>query len=136
MPLMFWNAQTDMNCIQHIARRVLNTGYANHIERLMVICNFCLLAGIDPYEVSVWFLSCFVDAYDWVVVPNIVGMGMNSDDGYTATRPYIASANYINKMSEVSIHKRSISRMASRVTTLLSHLALLPALVWPTAKLT
>lgn len=99
MPQMFWNAQTDMKCIQHIARRVLDTGYSNHIERLMVICNFCLLAGIDPYEVSNWFLSCYVDAYDWVVVPNVVGMGMNSDEGHTATKPYISSANYINKMS-------------------------------------
>ncbi|GCE08066.1 cryptochrome/photolyase family protein [Dictyobacter aurantiacus] len=100
MPQMFWDGLTDMKCVQHIARRVLDTGYSNHIERLMVICNFCLLSGIDPYEVSNWFLSCYVDAYDWVVLPNVVGMGMNSDDGYTATKPYIASANYINKMSD------------------------------------
>ncbi|GAC1372341.1 MAG: cryptochrome/photolyase family protein [Ktedonobacteraceae bacterium] len=100
MPLMFWNGRTEMNCIRHVAQRVLATGYNNHIERLMVVCNFCLLAGIIPAEVAEWFLSCYFDAYDWVVLPNVVGMGMNSDGGYTATKPYIASANYINKMSD------------------------------------
>ena len=99
MPLMFWTGQTKMNCISHVAGRVLETGYNNHIERLMVVCNFCLLAGIIPAEVAEWFLACYFDAYDWVVLPNVVGMGMNSDGGYTATKPYIASANYINKMS-------------------------------------
>ncbi len=100
MPLMFWNGQTNMNCISFVSRRVLETGYNNHIERLMVVCNFCLLAGIIPAEVAEWFLACYFDAYDWVVLPNVVGMGMNSDGGYTATKPYIASANYINRMSD------------------------------------
>jgi deoxyribodipyrimidine photolyase-related protein len=104
MPLMFWNGETEMNCINHVANRVLETGYNNHIERLMVVCNFCLLAGVIPAEVSAWFLSCYFDAYDWVVLPNVVGMGMNSDDGYTATKPYISSANYINRMSDYCEH--------------------------------
>ncbi len=100
MPLMFWTGKTEMNCISHVAGRVLESGYNNHIERLMVVCNFCLLAGIIPAEVAEWFLACYFDAYDWVVLPNVVGMGMNSDGGYTATKPYIASANYINRMSD------------------------------------
>ncbi len=100
MPMMFWDGKTEMNCINHVANRVLDSGYSNHIERLMIVCNFCLLAGVDPAEVAEWFLACYFDAYDWVVLPNVIGMGMNSDGGKTATKPYIASANYINKMSD------------------------------------
>lgn len=100
MPQMFWDAETEMNCIRHIARRVIDDGFSHHIERLMVVCNFCLLAGIDPRAVADWFLTFYVDAYDWVVLPNVIGMGLNADGGKTATKPYIASANYINKMSD------------------------------------
>lgn len=100
MPAMFWDGETEMRCIHHVARRVLATGYSHHIERLMVVCNFCLLAGVDPTAVAQWFLTCYVDAYDWVVLPNVIGMGLNADGGQTATKPYIASANYINKMSD------------------------------------
>lgn len=106
MPQMFWDGKTDMNCIHHVASRVLDSGYNNHIERLMIVCNFCLLAGVDPAEVSAWFLSCYFDAYDWVVLPNVIGMGMNSDGGRTATKPYIASAKYINRMSDYCQHCR------------------------------
>ncbi len=100
MPLMFWNGQTDMNCINHVTNRVLDSGYSNHIERLMIVCNFCLLAGVDPVAVAEWFLACYFDAYDWVVLPNVIGMGMNGDGGKIATKPYIASANYIHRMSD------------------------------------
>ncbi len=100
MPLMFWNGQTKMNCINHVSNRVLDTGYSNHIERLMIVCNFCLLAGVDPAAVAEWFLACYFDAYGWVVLPNVIGMGMNGDGGRIATKPYIASANYIHKMSD------------------------------------
>jgi deoxyribodipyrimidine photolyase-related protein len=100
MPAMFWTGETDMRCISHVTERLLDAGYSHHIERLMVICNFCLLAGIDPMQVSIWFLSLYVDAYEWVVLPNVIGMGLNADGGQTATKPYIASANYINKMSD------------------------------------
>ena len=106
MPLMFWNGQTEMNCIHQVVDRVLTTGYNNHIERLMVICNYCLLAGVIPAEVAEWFLAVYFDAYDWVVLPNVIGMGLNSDGGYTATKPYIASGNYINKMSDYCQHCR------------------------------
>ncbi len=100
MPQMFWDAQTDMNCIHHTVSRLIDTGYTHHIERLMIICNFCLLAGVDPAVVAYWFLTFYADAYEWVVLPNVIGMGLNADDGKTATKPYIASANYINKMSD------------------------------------
>ena len=100
MPQMFWDGATEMNCIQHVASGVLETGYSHHIERLMIVTNFCLLAGIDPAAVADWFLACYFDAYDWVVLPNVIGMGMNADGGVIATKPYIASANYINKMSD------------------------------------
>ncbi|GAB4214179.1 MAG: cryptochrome/photolyase family protein [Roseiflexaceae bacterium] len=100
MPRMFWDGQTDMRCIRHVVERLLATGYSHHIERLMLVCNFCLLAGVDPAAVAGWFLAFYVDAYDWVVLPNVIGMGLNADGGRTATKPYIASANYINKMSD------------------------------------
>ena len=66
----------------------------------MVLCNFCLLAGIDPAAVNEWFLAMYIDAYEWVVTPNVIGMGLNADGGQTATKPYIASANYIHKQSD------------------------------------
>jgi deoxyribodipyrimidine photolyase-related protein len=100
MPQMFWDANTDMNCIRCVTERVIKTGYSHHIERLMVICNFCLMAGVNPAQVADWFLIFYADAYEWVVLPNVIGMGLNADAGQTATKPYIASANYINKMSD------------------------------------
>jgi deoxyribodipyrimidine photolyase-related protein len=100
MPRMFWDADTPMNCVHHVVKRLIDTGYTHHIERLMIICNFCLLAGVDPGEVADWFLTFYVDAYEWVVYPNVIGMGMNADGGQTATKPYIASANYIHNMSD------------------------------------
>lgn len=100
LPGFFWDGNTAMNCLQHVVNRVLNTGYSHHIERLMVVSNFCLLAGIQPQEVNNWFLSCYIDAYEWVMLPNVLGMGLYADGGLTATKPYIASANYINRMSD------------------------------------
>jgi deoxyribodipyrimidine photolyase-related protein len=100
MPQMFWDGETDMNCIRHVVERVMDDGYTHHIERLMIVSNFCLMAGIEPQAVTDWFKSFYIDAYDWVMQPNVVGMGLNADGGKTATKPYISSANYINKMSD------------------------------------
>jgi deoxyribodipyrimidine photolyase-related protein len=100
LPKFFWNEQTDMNCLRHVIQRAIQSGYNHHIERLMIICNFCLLAGINPLAANEWFLSTYIDAYDWVMGPNVIGMGLNADGGFIATKPYIASANYINKMSD------------------------------------
>jgi deoxyribodipyrimidine photolyase-related protein len=100
MPRLFWDGQTDMACLRRIVERLLATGYTHHIERLMVVCNFCLLAGVNPAEVADWFLTFYIDSHDWVVLPNVIGMGLNADGGLTATKPYIASAAYIHKMSD------------------------------------
>lgn len=100
LPEFFWSARTEMNCLRHVIGRVLPTGYSHHIERLMVLCNFALLAGIKPNAVNDWFLEAYVDAYDWVVTPNVIGMGLCADGGVVGTKPYIASAAYINRMSD------------------------------------
>lgn len=100
LPDFFWTGETEMNCLKHVLARVLNDGYAHHIERLMILSNFCLLSGIEPQAVLDWFQTVFIDAYDWVMVPNVIGMGLYADGGQIGTKPYIASANYINKMSD------------------------------------
>jgi deoxyribodipyrimidine photolyase-related protein len=100
LPDFFWTGDTDMACLRHTLRQVIDSGYTHHIPRLMLISNFCLLAGVQPQEVVRWFMSLFVDAYDWVMQPNTVGMGLNADGGKTATKPYIASAAYIHRMSD------------------------------------
>jgi deoxyribodipyrimidine photolyase-related protein len=100
LPAFYYSGETAMNCMRHAIGRVLAQGYSHHIERLMLLCNFALLAGIRPGEVNDWFLELYIDAYDWVVTPNVIGMGLNADGGTIATKPYIASANYIHKMSD------------------------------------
>lgn len=100
LPHFFWDADTQMNCLKHVLERLLDSGYAHHIERLMVLSNFCLLTGINPDEVYHWFNCMLIDAYEWVMVPNVYGMGLYADGGLISTKPYIASANYIHKMSD------------------------------------
>jgi len=100
LPAWFWTGETQMRCLRQAIGRALASGYTHHIERLMLLCNFSLLAGLRPQAVNDWFLACFVDAYEWVMLPNVLGMGLNADGGITATKPYIASAAYIDKMSD------------------------------------
>ena len=100
VPPFFWSGETDMACLRHAIRRALETGYNHHIERLMLLSNFAMLAGLNPAAVNDWFSALYIDAYDWVMPPNVIGMGLNADGGLTATKPYIASANYINKMGD------------------------------------
>ncbi len=100
VPDFFWTGETEMNCLRHVIQRAIRRGYVHHIERLMVLSNFAMLAQLDPAQVNDWFMAFFIDAYDWVMPPNVIGMGLNADGGLTATKPYIASANYIDKMSD------------------------------------
>ena len=101
LPEFFWDAhKTDMNCLHQVLSQVESTGYAHHIQRLMILSNFGLIAGISPQELENWFHSAFIDAYDWVMQTNVLGMGLFADGGVLASKPYAASANYINKMSD------------------------------------
>lgn len=100
MPRMFWDGRTELACVRSVVARLHATAYTHHIERLMVVCNFCLLAGVDPAAVADWFLTFYADSHDWVVLPNVIGMGLNADGGLTATKPYLASGAYINRMSD------------------------------------
>ena len=101
LPNFFWDGKTtEMNCLKQCLTQVENTGYAHHIQRLMVLSNFALISGINPQEIENWFHSAFIDAYDWVMQTNVLGMGQFADGGMLASKPYAASANYINKMSD------------------------------------
>lgn len=99
IPKTFWKGTTGIMPIDTIVQRLLKTGYSNHIERLMVLGNFLLLTETSPNEIYRWFMGNFVDAYDWVMVPNIYGMSQYADGGSIITKPYISSSNYILKMS-------------------------------------
>jgi deoxyribodipyrimidine photolyase-related protein len=100
MPESFWTGETGIAPFDQTIRKVLRTGYCHHIERLMVLGNFMVLCEFDPDEVYRWFMVMFVDAYDWVMVPNVYGMSQFADGGLMSTKPYISSSNYIRKMSD------------------------------------
>lgn len=100
LPRYFWDGGTRMNCMRHALGQSLELAYAHHIQRLMISGNFCLLAGIAPGQVDDWYLGVYVDAIEWVEMPNTRGMSQFADGGYLATKPYCASANYINRMSD------------------------------------
>lgn len=101
LPDFFWQAdRAEMNCLCQCLKQVEETGYGHHIQRLMVLSNFALIAGISPQAILEWFQGAFIDAYDWVMVTNVIGMGQFADGGLLATKPYAASANYIHKMSD------------------------------------
>jgi len=100
LPNSFWNATTTVEPIDHCIQTALTYGYNHHIERLMVLGNFMLLTEIHPDEVYTWFMAMYVDAYDWVMVPNVYGMSQFADGGSFATKPYISGSNYLKKMSD------------------------------------
>ena len=99
IPASFYDGTTGIVPVDNAIKKVLATGYCHHIERLMVLSNFMLLCEFDPDEVYRWFMELFIDAYDWVMVPNVYGMSQFADGGLMATKPYISGSNYIMKMS-------------------------------------
>lgn len=99
LPEFYWTAETNMACIAAAIRQTKEEAYAHHIQRLMVTGNFALLAGIDPHAVHEWYLAVYADAYEWVELPNTLGMSQFADGGVLGSKPYAASGNYINKMS-------------------------------------
>ena len=100
LPDFYWEANTKMNCLRQCVSETKENAYAHHIQRLMVLGNFALLAGIDPRQVNEWFLIVYADAYEWVELTNVSGMILFADGGYLASKPYAASGSYINKMSD------------------------------------
>ena len=100
IPASFYKGTTGILPIDETISKVLATGYCHHIERLMVLGNFMLLCEFDPNEVYRWFMELFIDAYDWVMVPNVYGMSQFADGGLMATKPYISGSNYLMKMSD------------------------------------
>lgn len=89
-----------MNCMRQAIGQTLELAYAHHIQRLMVTGNFALLAGIAPQQVCDWYLAVYMDAFDWVELPNTLGMVMHADGGYLGSKPYCASGQYIKRMSD------------------------------------
>ncbi|APX13535.1 cryptochrome/photolyase family protein [Tateyamaria omphalii] len=100
LPEFYWGGETNMRCISKAVEQTGAEAYAHHIQRLMVTGNFALLAGLDPAEVSEWYLAVYADAFEWVEAPNVVGMSLFADGGVIASKPYVSSGAYINRMSD------------------------------------
>jgi len=100
LPEFYWTGETKMHCMSQAIEQTRDHAYAHHIQRLMVTGNFALLAGIDPIQVHEWYLAVYADAYEWVELPNSLGMSQFADGGLLASKPYAASGAYINRMSD------------------------------------
>ena len=100
LPDFYWTGKTDMHCMAQSIGQTLDYAYAHHIQRLMITGNFALLAGINPVEVHQWYLAVYADAYEWVELPNTLGMSQFADGGMLASKPYASSGAYINRMSD------------------------------------
>ncbi|WP_417668299.1 cryptochrome/photolyase family protein [Roseibium sp.] len=100
LPDVFWNGNSQMQCLRQVIGQTRDEAYAHHIQRLMVTGNFALLTGVDPRQVHEWYLSVYIDAFEWVELPNTLGMSQFADGGLLGSKPYAAGGNYINKMSD------------------------------------
>jgi deoxyribodipyrimidine photolyase-related protein len=99
VPEFYWTGKTDMACLKAAIGQTLDLAYAHHIQRLMVTGNFALLAGVDPHALHEWYLGVYADAFEWVEAPNTLGMSQYADGGLLASKPYIATGKYIERMS-------------------------------------
>jgi deoxyribodipyrimidine photolyase-related protein len=99
LPDFYWTGETDMNCLKHAINNSLDNAYAHHIQRLMITGNYALLTMSDPSYVDQWYLGIYIDAIEWVEITNTRGMSQWADGGLVATKPYVSSGSYINKMS-------------------------------------
>ena len=99
MPKSFYDGTTGITPVDDTIRRILETGYCHHIERLMVLGGFMFLCEIAPDDIYRWFMEMFVDSYDWVMVPNVYAMSQNADGGAITTKPYFSVSSYVRKMS-------------------------------------
>ena len=106
LPALYWTGETDMHCLAEAIGQTLATAHAHHIQRLMVTGNFALLIGADPKAVHQWYLEVYVDAYEWVELPNTLGMSQFGDGGLLGSKPYISSGAYIDRMSDYCRHCR------------------------------
>ena len=100
LPDFYWTAQTDMNCLKTVISETRDNAYAHHIQRLMITGNFAMLAGVRPADIHRWYLEVYVDAFEWVELPNVIGMSQFADGGFLGSKPYAAGGNYINRMSD------------------------------------
>ncbi|MEM1060849.1 MAG: cryptochrome/photolyase family protein, partial [Planctomycetota bacterium] len=99
MPSFFWDGETDMACVKHAMSHVIDHGYTHHIERLMVLGNLAMMYGADPYAFHEWHMAMYVDAIDWVSLPNTLGMSQYGDGGVVGTKPYCSTGKYVDRMS-------------------------------------
>lgn len=123
LPAFFWTGETSMRCLGDTIRQTLTHGYAHHIQRLMVTGLFGLLLGVDPKAMHEWYLAVYVDAVEWVELPNTLGMSQYADGGVMASKPYVASGNYIKRMSNYCAEcpfkpQRAVGEDACPYTTL------------------
>ena len=121
LPWFYWTGATDLNCLHQALDQTRREALSHHIQRLMVTGNFALLAGVVPAEICAWYLAVYADAYEWVELPNVLGMVMHADGGYLGSKPYAASGNYINRMSDFCVAaattwRRRPARMPARST--------------------
>jgi len=100
LPRFYWNGKTKMECMRQVITQSLENAYAHHIQRLMVTGNFALLSEVDPDQVDAWYLGIYIDAFQWVEMPNTRGMSQYADGGTVATKPYVAASGYIHRMSD------------------------------------